>query len=121
MTSVHRLICDENIPAGAIQALRDRGHDVVAIRESAHGASDSTILARAQIESRIVITQDKDFGELAFRAGLPARCGIILFRLCGDNPQDRIRRMCEAIETRIEWSGHLTLVTDDTVRARPLP
>ena len=45
--------------------------------------ADDAILARAQTEERIVVTHDKDFGELAFRSQLPASSGVILLRLSG--------------------------------------
>jgi len=76
-----RLLANENFPYDAVAALRESGHDVLWIRTEAPGSSDSAILARAQAEERILITLDKDFGELAFRSGLPASCGIILFRI----------------------------------------
>jgi predicted nuclease of predicted toxin-antitoxin system len=60
-----RLLADENISGSVVQALRDRGHDVLAVNESMRGAEDTAILSQAQAESRLVITQDKDFGELA--------------------------------------------------------
>ena len=85
------------------------------------GADDQTILARAQAESRLVVTQDKDFGELAFRLGLPAECGIILFRLAGDDPDGDIRRIVEVIESRTDWAGQFAVVTDDRIRMRPVP
>jgi predicted nuclease of predicted toxin-antitoxin system len=74
---------NENISGTVTRMLRDLGHDVVAVKETMRGAMDREILARAQIESRLVITQDKDFGELAFHSALPAQCGVIVFRLAG--------------------------------------
>jgi predicted nuclease of predicted toxin-antitoxin system len=70
-----RILANENMAGSVVLALRDRGHDVLAAKESMRGEEDATILARAQAESRLVVTQDKDFGELAFRSGLPAQCG----------------------------------------------
>lgn len=67
-----RLIANENISRSVVQKLRDRGHDVLAVKESMRGEEDTAILERAQSEARLVVTQDKDFGELAFRFGLPA-------------------------------------------------
>lgn len=96
-----RLIVNENIPRSVCRALRERGHDVFVVKESLPGADDSTILGIAQSESRLVLTQDKDFGELAFRRGLPATCGIILFRLRAANPENDRRRILEVIESPI--------------------
>ena len=85
------------------------------------GAGDAAVLARAQTEVRVVLTQDKDFGELAYRVGLPAGCGVILFRLTGDDPAADGRRMIAAVETRADWSGAFAVVTAQRLRVRPLP
>ena len=110
-----RLIADENVAGTVIRTLRQRGHDVLSVKESMRSAADSVILARAQTEQRIVITLDKDFGELAFRCRLPARSGVILFRLSGSDPTIDNHR-CGGLETRIDWDGNFTVVTDDRVR-----
>lgn len=66
-----RILANENITGSVIEELRQRGHDVLAVKESMRGEQDDVILARAQAEERILITQDKDFGELAFRSHWP--------------------------------------------------
>jgi len=76
-----RLFANENFPLDAVEALRADSHDVAWIREDSRGASDDKILLQAQEENRIVLTFDKDFGELAFRSKLPAQSGVILFRI----------------------------------------
>src|SRR6266700_2494339 len=115
------LALNENISTTVTEELRRRGHDVLAVKESMRGANDPEILARAQAESRLVITQDKDFGELAYRRRLPADCGIIHFRLSGDDPDADNRRMIEVIESRNDWAGQFAVATDDRVRMRQLP
>ena len=99
-----RLILNENISSTVAQSLRAMGHDVLAVKESMRGESDSNILAKAQADLRLVVTQDKDFGELAFRVGLPAGCGIILFRLSGLNPKMDNQRMVDVINGRTDWA-----------------
>jgi len=76
-----RLPANENFPLDAVEALRADGHDVAWIREDSRGAPDDKILLRAQEENRVVVTFDKDFGEMAFRSKLPAQSGVILFRI----------------------------------------
>ncbi len=75
-----RFLANENFPAEAVEALRGRGHDVAWVRIDSPGVRDAEVLARAQREDRIVLTFDKDFGELAFRSRLPASSGMILHR-----------------------------------------
>ncbi len=116
-----RIVANENIAGSVIGALRDAGHDVLSVKESMRGASDEEILARAQSETRIVITHDKDFGELAFRFGLPADAGVVLFRLSGTDPESDNQRILEALAVRSDWEGHFTVVEQDRIRIRPLP
>lgn len=116
-----RLLADENIAGTVIRELRRRGHDVLSVKESMRSEPDDAILARAQDEARIIVTHDKDFGELAFRSRLPASCGVILFRLTGPDPDTDNQRIIEAIEGRTDWEGCFSVVTDDRVRMRPLP
>ena len=116
-----RLIANENVTGSVIQELRRRGHDVPAVKESMRSEQDDVILARAQGEYRIVVTHDKDFGELAFRSQLPSSCGVILFRLAGTDPDTDNQRILEVLEGRTDWPGHFSVVTDDRIRMRPLP
>ena len=83
-----RILANENFPGPVIAALRERGHDVLSVKATMRGADDPAVLRRAQADDRLVVTFDKDFGELAFRFGLPASSGVVLFRLSGTNPSD---------------------------------
>jgi predicted nuclease of predicted toxin-antitoxin system len=76
-----RFLANENFPGAAIEALRAAGNDVAWIRVDAPGSSDPEVLARAAREERVLLTFDKDFGELAKASPLPARCGVILLRI----------------------------------------
>jgi predicted nuclease of predicted toxin-antitoxin system len=116
-----RFLVNENVTGTVIQELRERGHDVLSAKESMRSEKDDVILARAQTERWIVVTHDKDFGELAFRSRLPASCGVILLRLAGSDPQGDNRRILEVLESREDWAGHFTVVTDERIRMRRLP
>jgi uncharacterized protein with PIN domain len=62
-----RFLADENFPANAVKELKAAGHDVIWVRTAAPGSRDEDILALAAREERIILTFDKDFGELAAR------------------------------------------------------
>jgi len=94
---------------------------VLSVKETMRGGADRTILTRAQAEERVVLTHDKDFGELAFRYDLPTGSGVMLLRLGGDNPATDNRRALEAIESRNDWMGQFSVITDKRIRMRSLP
>ncbi len=71
-------VADESSARPVIQALREAGHDVVAIAEVAKGATDEEVLDRALNEKRVLIT-DRDFGELVYARRRPSM-GLILVR-----------------------------------------
>ena len=116
-----RIIVNENVARTVIDELRQRGHDVLSVKESMCGDGDDAILARAEVEGRIVVTHDKDFGELAFRLQMPASCGIVLFRLSSTDPDVDIKRMLDVLDGRSDWAGQFSVVTDDRIRMRELP
>jgi predicted nuclease of predicted toxin-antitoxin system len=72
-------VADESCARPVIQALREAGHDVVAIAEIARGATDDQVLERALKEKRVLITEDRDFGELVYARGRSS-AGVILVR-----------------------------------------
>jgi len=76
-----RFLADENFPKAAVDALARAGHDVVWIGTIASGTPDAEVFRWAARENRIILTFDKDFGEIARGGGLPADCGVVLFRL----------------------------------------
>jgi len=72
-------VADESCAAPVIRALREAGHDVIAIAETAKGATDEQVLNLALSETRVLVTEDHDFGELVFARGRPS-AGVILVK-----------------------------------------
>lgn len=116
-----RILADENCPGDLVDALRAAGHDVRWIRTDAPGITDPTILALAQQEARLVLTFDKDFGELAFRDRLPAQHGVILCRLRGLRPSQITAHVIRVLSSRTDWAEHFTVLTEQQIRILPLP
>jgi predicted nuclease of predicted toxin-antitoxin system len=81
-----RFLANENFPGAAIAAIREAGHEVEWVRIAAPGMSDPDVLAWAARDERILLTFDKDFGELARASALPGSCGIVLFRVPMPSP-----------------------------------
>lgn len=115
-----RFLADENFPVAAIEALEDAGHDVVCVAAVAPGADDTDVLAWAAREGRMLLTFDKDFGELARSSRLPAECGVLLFRIQMPRPGDVGTWLAGLIQARDDWAGHFSVVEIGRVRMRPL-
>jgi predicted nuclease of predicted toxin-antitoxin system len=116
-----KLLANENLSLDAVEALRSAGYDVGWIRTDSPGVDDETVLAKAVAEKRILLTFDKDFGELAFQRGLPATCGVILFRITASSSQEAAKRIVTALTNRTDWQGHFSVVDDWRIRMRLLP
>ena len=112
---------DEDFPRPAVAALRGSGLDLQWIAESHPGASDDEVLAQCILTRRTLLTFDKDFGELAYRRGFPSECGIILFRLALQSPDEVAALALAAIRSHPNWAGHFSVVTRQKIRMRPLP
>ncbi len=116
-----RLQADENVPLDVVTALRLRGHDVAWVREDMPGAEDMRVLERAQRENRVVLTFDKDFGELAIRRQIPAVSGIILLRIAAPSSAILASMVVTILEDRDNWPGHFSVIDRNHIRMIPLP
>lgn len=115
------LLANENFPRSAVEALRAAGYDVVWVRTDMSGAADVEVLARAEADGRVLLSFDKDFGELAFRSGLPATCGVVLFRFAPLSPEFVAERVVTTLAGATHWAGHFAVVEETRIRIRPLP
>jgi len=116
-----RFLANENFPAVAVDMLRSAGHDVAWVRTDAPGSTDRQVLARAISEDRVLLTFDKDFGELAFHQGISASSGIILFRIPLTSPTAIASTIVMTISSRTDWNGHYSVVEQTRVRMITLP
>jgi len=116
-----RILANENFPREAVEALRDRGHDVAWVRTDSPGSSDDAVIERAAAEARVLITFDKDFGEMAFRRGLSSPSGVILFRISQDSPSHVAQVSVTVLERPMNWEGKFSVVQEGGIRIVSLP
>ena len=111
-----RFLVDECTGPKVAEWLRDQGHQVFSIFDKASGISDDDILATALTDNWILITNDKDFGEMVFRERRPHN-GIIFLRLddeCAANKIEVLRQLLKNYSEKL--SGQFVTVTETKVR-----
>lgn len=114
-----RLLADENIPLDTVRALRSAGHDVYSATEAEPGGADLRHLERAIREDRLIVTFDRDFGELAVRGTNRPAAGVLLLRITPKSA-DEITRLLLDLLTRsdVTWRDHISIVDGTHVRQR---
>ncbi|MCS7187308.1 MAG: DUF5615 family PIN-like protein [Armatimonadetes bacterium] len=111
-----RFLVDECTGPTVARWLRKQGHDVFSVYEEARGADDDYLLTKAYSEKRILITNDKDFGEKVVRETKP-HWGVIILRLKDERSENKIRVVKHLLENYAsELEGNLIIATDKSVR-----
>jgi predicted nuclease of predicted toxin-antitoxin system len=111
-----RFIVDECTGSNVAQFLKDNNHEVISVFDDLRGATDDFILEKCFSENYILITSDKDFGEMVFRMNQNHK-GIILIRCAPNNFQTRIvvlSKLLENYSQKIE--NNFVVVTNTKVR-----
>lgn len=115
-----KLFADENIEQPIVAFLRQDGNDVLYAAEIAVASPDTDILARANREDRVIVTNDLDFGELVFRRRLAA-FGVVLFRIQTQNLPEKVKRVQNCWRQVAEHLPRsFVIVTNDRIRVRKI-
>ena len=111
-------VADESVDRQIVEAVRSLGYEVLSIAETTPGMRDEEVLSRARNSRAVLVTGDKDFGELVFRQK-QIHNGIVLFRLAGVAPAAKAHVMKAAIKAHAsELESGFCVVTDRAVRIR---
>lgn len=117
-----RYLANENFPLVSVRRLRRAGFDVTAVIEDTPGAKDRAVLSRAVAEGQIVLTFDRDYGELIYRYKMPSPVGVIYFRfepLTPEEPAEHLMKLLTLPGLSVE--GKFTVAGREWVRQRSLP
>jgi predicted nuclease of predicted toxin-antitoxin system len=115
-----RWLADECVDAAIVTRLRGAGHDASYIAEIASGITDTEALRRAQDEGRLLLNEDKDFGELVFRFRRTVP-GVVLLRIDPEKPHLKWIRLEAAIARFGEGLfGRYIVVEEARFRSRSL-
>jgi len=113
-----RFLLDESADYPLARFLEELGHDVTAIAHDYPSAlKDRDVLARALQEQRILITNDRDFGELISRRRLP-HAGVILLRLGLEDLSTKQAWLAYVLEHHARDLTEFVVVTDSGIRVR---
>jgi len=114
-----QFIIDESTGSAVVECVRHAGHDVIAVADILPQANDPAILTLASTQKRILITNDKDFGELVYRSGHQHH-GVLLLRLHDESSKNRVRVVSATLNQCGErLVGNFTVATDSAIRIRP--
>jgi predicted nuclease of predicted toxin-antitoxin system len=114
-------LADECCDALVVRTLRELGYDVTYVAELAPGLADIDVLAQSVSEERILLTEDRDFGELVFK-GQETAYGVVLLRIPPEERQQKRDRITALVQgQQSELPGAMVIVTLNTIRIRPLP
>jgi predicted nuclease of predicted toxin-antitoxin system len=114
------LIADENVPRPLIERLRADGHAVVAISETAAGIPDTSVIAASNARGYVLITHDRDFGDLAIGQGLHIT-GVILLETERLSPKVQVERVAGCLaDPCAVWTGQFTVIEPARIRQRAL-
>lgn len=111
-----RFIVDECVGPAVARWLMELGHDVYSVYDQARGVDDEAVMAVAVTDHRILITNDKDFGEKVYR-DRSLHSGVIMLRLVDQSPRSKIAavdRLLANYAGRV--AGSFVVVTENQVR-----
>ena len=111
-----RFLVDECTGSTVASWLRSEGYEVFSVFDELRGASDDDLLAKAYAENWILVTNDRDFGEMVYRENRP-HCGIIFLRLSNQRSTFKIEALRRLLSTYPDQiSDAFVVITETQVR-----
>lgn len=114
-----KLLADENIPQKTVQSLKQRGIDITSVTDTSLGLSDRAVLELGNVNERVIVTFDKDFGELVFRQRLDTK-GIMLLRFTPTSSEQIAEKIVQALTRQTTIKNKIIVVKEDRIRVTSL-
>lgn len=116
-----KIVADESVDQQIVNRLRAQGHEVWFVAEQAPGIDDEEVLEHSRDRDAILVTADKDFGELVFRQRR-LHSGVVLIRLTGIRPEIKAEIVATAFEQHAqEFREGFAVVSERALRLRRRP
>ena len=114
-----RFLANENFPFPGILFLRKAGYTISSISELFPGISDAKVIDKAKADHPILLTFDKDYGEIIFKHGHVNPPAVIFFRFKGENPEIAGRLLKDLIENKnLKVENKFTVIEKESIRQR---
>jgi predicted nuclease of predicted toxin-antitoxin system len=111
-----RFMADESCDFAVVRVLRAAGHDVAAVTEISPRAEDGEVIDLAVREERILLTEDKDFGQLVY-ASRRTSSGVILLRFPARARTGLAKAVAQLVRRRgEELTGRFIVVQPGRIR-----
>ena len=115
-------LADEGVDRQIVERLRRDSYEVIYVAEIEASISDEQVLGMANEKNALLITADKDFGEMVFHQNLLTVGGVILLRLAGLSPERKAEIISKVIESRREeLPNAFSVISAGKVRVRQRP
>ena len=116
-----RFLADESCDFAVVRALRAAGHDVLAVTEVSPSAEDQVVIDLSVHESRVLLTEDKDFGQLVYASGRPA-AGVLFIRFPGRARETLCRVVVDLVQKKGDkLVGRFVVVQPGRIRIGSVP
>jgi len=113
------IFADESVDGPIVEQLRQDGNEVLYVAEFDSGITDTEVLRSANEARALLLTADKDFGELVFRRKLLSTRGVVMLRLAGLSTQRKTELVSKAFHDRgHQFAKAFTVISPGRVRVR---
>lgn len=114
------ILADENVESAVVATLREQGYNVLYIAEIDPSITDDMVLEKANELEALLITSDKDFGELVFRNRQYSH-GVLLYRLNGKSDVEKADILLDVLQARFAAiQGHFAVLKENNLRIRKI-
>ena len=112
-------LANENFPAPSVSLLRQQGFEVHSIVEENRGLDDISVIGLAREHGLVILTFDRDYGEIICRGPMDNPPSVVFFRTKGQQPQDAGKMLLNLIKKgQLRLLGAFTVITDIGIRQR---
>ena len=116
-----KFLANENVPSATIRKLQDAGYDVFSVSEKFPSVEDKAVISFAATENRVIITFDRDYGELIFKHGQRSAAGVIYFRIQSFSPEKSAEILLRfLLHNDLQFEGYFTVFDENRIRQRKL-